>query len=564
MDVNLRGMNLPTPRFRFAPIPEGLSKVCGFSSLQTFFPTMLKLSPLTKDQAETAWLDCKWRITHIDISGTSGPCSLELLENTDMSSNTLQSFRSKAFLKVTHLLHPVKWMKGKYSVPKQAGLPWHSKTWACASEKIQDPWNQAYVEVVASYALGRLREQGISPHFNEFYGAFCAKADTYRFNVTEDFGSFRNAKWFWDGQKQGFYKIRVFDTKHKELTNTAELEEYLREPSVIHSDEEDDTSEKSVEELEVDEALKDGEDFTLEEVYSIHSGRFSELSFTKKSENFSEDSGDPNIFYSEFKNYPVMLIAIEQNNGTMDELLDNIEEIGATHGTPEWELRWSAWIFQIIAGLSAAQAIFGFTHNDLHTNNIVWTRTEEEFFYYTLLSGAIFKVPTFGKLFRIIDYGRAIFKINETMFISDDFRPGNDAEGQYNFKATSANPTVILPNPSFDLSRLAISLFESLFPNPPEDLEGGKILSEEEGILVHETKSPLFNCLWGWMIDDNGSNILVNPDGSERFPDFDLYKHIAAYIHTAIPSQQFKHPAFDKFQVNPSKVGNVKKWQLFV
>jgi hypothetical protein len=66
------------------------------------------------------------------------------------------------------------------------------------------------------------------------------------------------------------------------------------------------------------------------------------------------------------------------------------------------------------------------------------------------------------------------------------------------------------------------------------------------------------------MIDDNGSNILVNPDGSERFPDFDLYKHIAAYIHTAIPSQQFKHPAFDKFQVNPSKVGNVKKWQLFV
>jgi hypothetical protein len=66
------------------------------------------------------------------------------------------------------------------------------------------------------------------------------------------------------------------------------------------------------------------------------------------------------------------------------------------------------------------------------------------------------------------------------------------------------------------------------------------------------------------MIDDEGANVLINPDLTERFPDFDLYNHIAAYVHGAVPSKQFTHPAFDQFQVNPSEVGNVKKWQLYI
>jgi hypothetical protein len=219
----------------------------------------------------------------------------------------------------------------------------------------------------------------------------------------------------------------------------------------------------------------------------------------------------------------------------------------------------------VVAALTVAQTIIGFTHNDLHTNNIVWIPTKEEFLYYTLKSGATFKVPTFGKLFRIIDFGRAIFTINKAQFISDDFRVGNDADGQYSFYPLHENPDEeVLPNPSFDLCRLAVSLFEALYPNRPDELEGGNVLSSEDGFVVNETVSPLCNCLWSWMIDDFGANVLLNPDGSERFPDFDLYKHIAAYVHVAIPSQQFTHPTFDQFQINPSEVGDVRKWQLFV
>ena len=65
-------------------------------------------------------------------------------------------------------------------------------------------------------------------------------------------------------------------------------------------------------------------------------------------------------------------------------------------------------------------------------------------------------------------------------------------------------------------------------------------------------------------MDENGCNVLVEPSGEERFPEFDLYRHIAKHVHNAVPSQQFKQPVFDQFQVNPSEIGEgVKKWQLF-
>ena len=567
MDTNLRGMNLPLPRFRVAPLPASLTHVRGFTSLQTFFPTLSKLFRLTKHTSENIWLDSKWRITGIDISGTSGPCSLELVKNLDPSGSSAPEEKvHPSYLKVTHLLDPIRWMKGRYSLPKEKGLPWHNKTWANAWTKLQDSWNQAYVEAVASYALGRIRDGGLSPHFNEFYGAFCATADIYRFNLTDEFGSFRNSRWFWNGKKNGMFDIYVQNSNGSaEPVDKEGLDAILREPSVIESLTSSDDESIETDDTETTEVI-DEEAVDIGETKSLHSDEMSSISFADDEED-DDDTEPDNMFkiYAEMKNFPVMLIAIEHNSGTMDALLDDTDEVGAMPGTPEWEMRWSAWLFQVVAALSVAQALIGLTHNDLHTNNVVWTPTTEEFMYYTLRSGATFKVPTFGKLFRVIDFGRAIFTINGTQFISDDFRPGNDAEGQYSFKPLIPRPTEdIPPNPSFDLSRLAVSLFNSVFPDAPEDKEGGGILSSEEGIEMNETVSPLFNCLWTWMMDENGCNVLVEPSGEERFPEFDLYRHIAKHVRGAVPSQQFQLPVFDQFQVNPSEIGvDVKKWQLF-
>jgi hypothetical protein len=77
-------------------------------------------------------------------------------------------------LKVTHSSGSSSLDQGLQSTQGSSGFP-HSKTWTAAWHKIQDPWNQAYVEVMATYALSKLRIQGISPHFNYYYGSFCAR-----------------------------------------------------------------------------------------------------------------------------------------------------------------------------------------------------------------------------------------------------------------------------------------------------------------------------------------------------------------------------------------------------
>jgi hypothetical protein len=577
-------MQLPNPRYRIASLPHELRHVNGFHHLQTYFPALSKLYRLSKHQSQDVWLDSRWRIRSLDCSGTSGPCRLQVVPNVDISGEaeaaTPESRR--AFLKVTHLLDPTRWMQGEYSLPKEPGLPWHGKTWTRAWNKLQDPWNQAYVESIASYALGRLREEGASPHFNTFYGAFCARADTYRYNLTDEFGSYRNARWFWHGQKKGLFSLKLLSTGG--TVEKGVEEQLFRQPSdeSLEGDSKSGGSSSDSEEEVPEEELAVG-DIAADDTASLKSGGLSELSFASASDSDSEeaddtdgdsatsgtdssDSADEYRIYAEIKNYPVMMIVVEENQGTMDSLLEDIAAVGAKQGTADWDLRWSAWLFQVIAALSVAQAVLGFTHNDLHTNNVVWTETQEEFFYYTTRAGQVFKVPTFGRLFRLIDFGRSIFRINDQHFISDDFKAGNDADGQYSFKPLHPRPAnVVEPNPSFDLCRLAVSMFEALFPDAPEDKEGGAVLSSEPDLEVKETVSPLYNMLWSWLIDDEGRNVLIEPDGEERFPDFDLYKHIAEHVHTAVPALQFTKPALDRFQVAAGDVpADVRKWSLFV
>ena len=527
IENKLRGMTLPIPRFLLEEISQDLHHVKGYHNLQTFFPTLSKVFRINKYQSSNFCLDTPWRITSIDCSGGHGPCSISLKEKT-------KDYKANAYLKVTHLLDPIRWMQGQYSLPKEVGLPWHSKTWTAAWHKIQDPWNQAYVEALAAYSLGKLRVSGISPHFNNFYGSFCARADTYRFNINDEYASFRNTRWFWSGSGRGLYKLSVVNSENPSSPIPAEiLKDILSKPEF--SDEDDD-----------DDVIDDGNDIDIDDE-SLHSTSLESKSFNESDED-DEDDNEQYVVYSDIPDFPVMLIFTELNENTMDYLLSP-DKHTCKPGSEEWETMWAAWLFQVIAALCVMQKILGMTHNDLHTNNIVWSSTEEKFLFYKDNAGTIWKVPTYGKIFRLIDFGRSIFTINNHMIISDDFRQGNDAYGQYSFKPLVSNPKkVVQPNPSFDLSRLAVSLFEAIFPCKPAEHESRKILSEEEGLIVRETVSPLYNCIWSWMVDDDDKNILMDPDGSERFPDFDLYSHIASKIHNAVPSDQIHKMPFSQFK----------------
>ena len=539
----LRGLSIKKPSFYSGPMPNDMRRITGYSGLQTSFPSLTGLNSAIKDvHGEEVWMDHAWRVVGADITGGTGACAVKIQKN----SGGTEVKEHDVFLKVTHLLDPIHWIRGEYSLPNDAALPGNQKTWAAAWKKIHDPWNQAYVESVASYALGRLYEEGITPHFNAFYGAYCGKAEKYRYNLTEDFYSYRNERWFWRGYDRSRFMISVRDRKNPDAPVPEEVQNFVFDmncDSGYSSSIDASGSEEELDNIVVNGAAAEG---------SIHSAdSMSDVSYTKDADSDASSHSkssfilDSYEIHAEMADYPVMLIFTEKNDGTMEELLTNFEKVGASPGMVEWEERWSAWLFQIVAALTCAQKIIGFTHNDLHTNNIVWEITEKEFLYYRTGAGVVYRLPTFGKIFKIIDFGRAIYTINDEMYVSDDFREDNDAGDQYYFSPLCEEfEKEVLPNPSFDLCRLAVSLLDSLFPTKPDEIEDGDILSSEKGLVVKETVSELYNLLWSFMIDDAGKNVFMNADESERFPNFDLYKHIAECVHVAVPAEQVAKPIF--------------------
>ena len=226
------------------------------------------------------------------------------------------------------------------------------------------------------------------------------------------------------------------------------------------------------------------------------------------------------------------MICMEKCDGTLDDLFANEkvdEKIGASI------------LFQIVMILMIYQKMFSFTHNDLHTNNIMYVETNEEFLYYTY-DKKHYKVPTYGKIFKIIDFGRAIFKFQGKTFCSDSFAKDGDAATQYNCEPfmNSKRPR-LEPNNSFDLCRLGSSLFDFVMDIDDKD--------EELDQLQQTIKR--------WCLDDNGKNILYKRDGEERYPNFKLYKMIARSVHQHTPEAQLTYDYFNQFLVEEMSEKNI-------
>ena len=120
----------------------------------------------------------------------------------------------------------------------------------------------------------------------------------------------------------------------------------------------------------------------------------------------------------------------------------------------------------------------------------------------------------------------------------------------------------VYPNPSFDLSRLSVSIIEGVFLETPAEKEDGEVMSSEEGRVQKETVSELFNVLWSWLIDDEGRNVLWDTDNSERYPGFDLYCVIAQKVKCAVPREQLDRPLFSQF-ISECEVTGEKVYSLF-
>ena len=246
----------------------------------------------------------------------------------------------------------------------------------------------------------------------------------------------------------------------------------------------------------------------------------------------SEGSSEEEEIEATIPLFPVQVICMEYCENTFDDLiLDN--ELS--------EQEWFSAFMQIIMILLAFQKAYSFTHNDLHSNNVMYIPTDNKYIYYCF-KNKYYKVPTFGRIYKIIDFGRSIYKYDNKIYCSDSFQTGNDAATQYNTEPYfNENKPRLEPNFSFDLCRLACSIFDYVV----DDLDEIKNLAK--------CKSSV-RLIVNWCLDDNNLNMLYKSNGTERYPDFKLYKMIAKSVHRHTPEAQLERPEFKAFLISKQKL----------
>jgi hypothetical protein len=242
---------------------------------------------------------------------------------------------------------------------------------------------------------------------------------------------------------------------------------------------------------------------------------------------------DDETLWATIKNFPVSAIMLEKCENTLDSLMMHEKEMT--------ENEWRSALMQVIMTLITYQKLFGFTHNDLHTNNIMYIYTEKEYIYYHY-NKKYYRVPTYNRTFKIIDFGRAIYKYKSKTICSDSFSMTGDAATQYNCEPYfNDNKPRLEPNYSFDLCRLGCSIFDYFI----DDISNVAAICKKE---------PLSKLIVEWVTDDQNRNILYKANGEERYPDFKLYKMIARSVHNHTPQAQLSKPIFASYEFPKKKV----------
>ena len=98
-------------------------------------------------------------------------------------------------------------------------------------------------------------------------------------------------------------------------------------------------------------------------------------------------------------NIPVYLLVTEKADYDIDFLKKT--------NTIDYHI-FISFVFQLFTAIININKIFGIKHNDLHLGNIMIINTKKKFIYYKL-DNILFKIPTFGYIIKIIDWGRATY-----------------------------------------------------------------------------------------------------------------------------------------------------------
>jgi hypothetical protein len=426
--------------------------------------------------------------------------------------------------KTTMILSPFKWMRGDYGV---FGLPKPDEIATDMQTNLQSPHTAGYVGALTSIALS----ESECIHFPKVYGVYVGMADNHTIDVSDDYEELVERHWFANNVGKTFeIKLRTTEAT-AEFTHTRTQRPNVRlgddmlleEVEDVHPDH---VSNPSTRSQDISDQPED--ESTL---FDTHSEPESDDAFEIEScdceSDEDDDEGDEGgedepFAWATFHEVPVITTVMEACEGTFYDLLEKDSD----------PVKHTAWVTQIVFALAFAQRTYGFVHNDLHGNNVMYVPTDKEFLYYKH-NGAVYRVPTYGYILKIIDFDRAIVSLrligmkDSRQFVSSQFQPDDEAAGQYNLDPYfSKDHPAIPPSSSFDLCRFATSMFWDMFPEGPDS----------------PSTHPLRDVFTQWMQQSDGTSVMFRSkrDNHDRYHGFHLYKAIARHCKDAVPRREIQ------------------------
>lgn len=522
----------------------------GIFEAQNYIPLYNSYFALTKTNSNSIILNHKWKI-HEVLKQESNNIFKCQLKNDDKKETR------KVFLKFSPLLDPIKYLLGKYDITDTTLLNLPQFESEACNPKARDYNNSAYVDSFFTYLSSKLLHDHGFVHGMDFYGSFLAIKTDFCINVADDIDYLNDSNFFKKNNKI-LYELEECDIDTSDTRNYKKKLNFVADDGMTILNLSDITdlneldyivvNEKGLDAMEPELITLELTDLEKPQTKSNNSSCSSRTSNTsegyeEEEEEESESIGSESIgsasessadwgseededymLIAKIKKFPVQVIALEHCETTLDEFM--------AQGKITTEM-WDSIVLQILFSLITFQNVFSLTHNDLHTNNVMFIETDKKFLYYKL-NHVYYKVPTFGKLFKIIDYGRAIYKFRGQLLCSDSYHPTGDAATQYNCEPYFNDKKPRLePNFSFDLCRLGCALYD---------------------YLMDEPKTKIVQIMLDWVKDDKGRNILYKKNGDERYPDFKLYKMIARTVNKHVPAQVLSNPYFNKFIVPKKEI----------
>jgi len=566
------------------------------SNAQNYIPIYTRFFSLNETNYNSINLNHKYYISNIlsktKDSGNIYKCQLKNLDNNKTKER-------KAFVKIAPLLDSFKYLVGKYNIadPTLFQLPKYNSDETNTHTKVINSNNSSYVDGFFLFLSSNLIYHHDFLHGVDFYGSFLAIKKNFTVNIFDDIEYLHTSEFFKNNKDRLFTTDNYDHLLNENIIEKKEpikIEHNISSKSVLSAKSFKDIMFEDIFE-ENNMLSQDNQhncelvDITNDNLLHLTNSREHENNFSLKSsstcssrysytsnenedndnsvddknntkcennvgdnydfednednakdnaENNEEDEGDEEDYDDEDDEYdeeeiinatipefPVEVIFMENCENTFDDLILSNEL------TDE---EWFSAFMQVIMILITYQKSFSFTHNDLHTNNVMYTQTDKKYLYYCYKK-KYYKVPTFGRIFKIIDFGRSIYKFNGQLFCSDSFQSGGDASTQYNTEPFfNEKKPRLEPNFSFDLCRLACSIFDHIIDDI-RDVKDINALDPVRKIVVE------------WCLDDKGINLLYKNNGDDRYPDFKLYKMIARCVHNHTPQAQLERPEFKKY-----------------